>query len=104
MDKALINANLKTFLSDNKLKSYPAKHKMKVLALMFLADKFDVTRVYTQTEVNDVLIEICCFPDYATVRRELCDFGFLLRDAYGKEYRVAESEPTFPDLFPDFYH
>lgn len=90
---------LKNFLDGNgRLTAYPAKRKMKLCALVYLGEKFEKGRVYTEKEVNALLNEWHTFSDPATLRRELYNHRFLDRDSYGKEYRAEEVMPTIEEL------
>jgi len=55
------------------LSKYPAKAKKKIIVLQKIAD-----HVYTEKEINAILKSIYEF-DYATLRRELIDYGFMKR-------------------------
>lgn len=89
------NVILRNFLDANgKLTAFPAKRKMKVYCLFYLAGKFEAGREYTEREVNELLLDWHTFADPATLRRELYDYGFLDRSRDGKVYRLAEKQPA----------
>ena len=89
------NVILRNFLDANgKLTAFPAKRKMKVYCLFYLAGKFEAGREYTEREVNELLLDWHTFADPATLRRELYDYGFLDRSRDGKVYRLAETQPA----------
>lgn len=90
---------LKNFLdADGRLNAFPAKHKMKVYALIFLADKLEKGRVYTEKEINDALNEWHTFGDPATLRRELYNHRFLDRDPSGRSYWLEPVQPAVENL------
>ena len=90
---------LRNFLDDNKrLISFPAKRKMKVYALFYLAEKFEAEKDYTEREINDLLLDWCTFADPATLRRELYEYHFLDRSRDGKVYRLAATQPKPEEL------
>ena len=90
---------LRNFLDgDGKLTSFPAKRKMKLYCLFYLAQKFESERDYTEQEINSVLLDWHTFADPATLRRELYDYGFLDRSRDGKVYRLAQKKPTPEEL------
>ena len=90
---------LRNFLDANgKLTAFPAKRKMKIYCLFYLAQKFESKKDYTEQEINNVLLDWHTFADPATLRRELYDYGFLDRSRDGKVYRLAEEQPTPEDL------
>ena len=90
---------LKNFLdSENRLTVFPAKRKMKLLALCYLAGKFEKDRKYTEKEVNELLGKWHTFGDPATLRRELYNHRFLDREPSGKSYWLEPVQPTMEDL------
>lgn len=90
---------LKNFLdAEGRLTRCPAKCKMKFLALLYLAEKFEAGRSYSEAEVNEILSRWHTFGDPATLRRELYDNRFLNRDAACRQYNKEEVQPTLEDL------
>lgn len=81
-----------------KLTAFPAKRKKKLLALFYLAGKFQSDTVYTEKEVNALLGEWHTFSDPATLRRELYDYRFLDRSRDGREYRKGANPPSLEDF------
>ncbi len=94
-----MNDILKNFLdSEGRLTAFPAKRKMKLHALIFLSQKFEKGRTYTEKEVNELLCRWHTFCDPATLRRELYNHRFIDRDLRGTEYRLEEIQPTIEEL------
>ena len=90
---------LKNFLDgDGKLTAFPAKRKMKLYTLLYLAQKIEADMDYSEREINDILLDWHTFADPATLRRELYDYNFLDRSRDGKVYRLAEIQPKPEDL------
>lgn len=90
---------LRNFLdASGKLTAFPAKRKMKIYCLFYLAQKFETEKEYTEQEINNVLLDWHTFADPATLRRELYDYRFLDRSLDGKVYRLAEKQPTPEEL------
>ena len=90
---------LRNFLDANgKLTAFPAKRKMKLYALLYLAQKLPADTDFTEWGINDILLDWHTFTDPATLRRELYDYSFLDRSRDGKVYRLAEKQPTPEDL------
>ena len=90
---------LRNFLDgDGKLTAFPAKRKMKLYALLYLAQKIPADRDFTERAMNDILLDWHTFADPATLRRELYDYHFLDRSRDGKVYRLAEKQPTPEEL------
>ncbi|MFT3875082.1 MAG: metalloregulator ArsR/SmtB family transcription factor [Propioniciclava sp.] len=81
---------VRIFFDGPQLRQIPAKRKARVSVLLELLRRFDPTRSYTEPEVNAVLRE--AHDDVATLRRELVDYRYLVREA--GVYRV---NPTTPE-------
>lgn len=94
---------LKSFLDENmRLKAFPARRKMKIYALIYLAEKFTAGREYSEKEVNALLNEWHTFSDPATLRREMYDYRFFDRSRDGRVYKLCENQPTMKSLgLPD---
>lgn len=80
---------LRNFFDGDRLKSIPAQRKQRVIVLQKLLERFEPGRKYPEREVNDILKT--AHEDFATLRRELVDYGFMVRDT--GIYEVAESLP-----------
>lgn len=90
---------LRNFLDgDGKLTAFPAKRKMKIYCLFYLAQKFEAEKDYTEQEINNVLLDWHTFADPATLRRELYDYGFLDRSRDGKIYSLSRKQPKPEEL------
>jgi hypothetical protein len=72
----------RAFVADGRLKAIPAKRKKREVLLRHIAGQFERERVYREKEVNSLLRGF--HEDVAFLRRELVDFGFLVR--YRGEY------------------
>ena len=90
---------LRNFLDGSgKLTAFPAKRKMKLYALLYLAQKIPADTDFTEREMNDILLDWHTFADPATLRRELYDYRFLDRSRDGKVYHLAQKQPTPEEL------
>ncbi|HFI0835769.1 TPA: DUF2087 domain-containing protein [Streptococcus suis] len=77
------------FFRDGKLIVIPKKLKSKQVLFAYLQEELaEKGSVFTEKEVNAFLAEI--YDDYAILRRYLVDYGYLTRDDYGREYKIAE--------------
>jgi hypothetical protein len=86
----------KKILRDNtlngRLPQFPAKDKKWVVILRWLATKFQPGVRYTEKQVNAILGEVN--EDYATMRRDLVEYGFMRRERGGGDYWLTpENEP-----------
>ena len=80
---------LRAFFDGERLRQIPAQRKKRVVILRHLLTRFAPGREYHEREVNDILR--AANEDYATLRRELIDYGFMTRD--NGIYRVATELP-----------
>ncbi len=81
---------LRAFFDGERLKQIPAQRKKRVVILRHLLTRFAPSREYSEREVNEMLK--VAHEDYATLRRELVDYGFMKRDK--GIYRVATELPA----------
>jgi hypothetical protein len=75
---------------DGRMARIPAKRKNRAGALLEVLTRFEPGRVYSEPEVNEVLLEVN--PDFAYLRRELVNYHYLERTE--GRYRVAGQAPT----------
>lgn len=86
---------LRNFIDEKgRVTAWPAKRKMKVFALYYLADKIDGDIVCTESDFNDLLEKWHTFHDPATLRRELFSYGFIKRDNNGSNYSKSSKTPV----------
>jgi len=71
---------------DGMMSRFPKKEKHKVAVLIQILKRFEATRRYTQTEVNEILATAS--EDHTTLCRYMVDYGFLGRTRDGSEYWV----------------
>jgi hypothetical protein len=83
------NAVLRAFFDGPRLRQIPASRKKRVIVLHRLLERFEPGRAYPESEVNEMLRE--AHDDVATLRRELVDYGFMVRDR--GIYRIATELP-----------
>jgi hypothetical protein len=84
------NAVLRAFFDGSRLRQIPASRKKRVIVLRRLLERFAPGRSYPESEVNELLRE--AHEDVATLRRELVDYGFMIRDR--GIYRIATELPA----------
>lgn len=78
-----------TFFDGDRLVRIPARRKARVVELLELMRRFDPDREYAEREVSDLLAQ--AHEDFASLRRELVDYGYLTRES--GRYRVAAAPP-----------
>ena len=67
-----------SFFVSGRLTRIPAQLKKREIVLSRIAQEFAENRLYTETEVNEILTRY--HEDYCTLRREMIACGFLKRD------------------------
>ena len=72
------------FFQDGKLERMPARYAKKHAVMLRFLPLFEPGRVYSDREVRELIAPI--WPDYAQVRRFLCDMGLLQRTTDGRSY------------------
>ncbi len=75
----------KTFIKDGRLTAIPSREKKKLVILNWLLENFEFNREYPEKEVNEILTQF--HPDYATLRRDMIDYGMMQRQS-GIYWRV----------------
>ena len=83
---------LKTFMPAGRLVSIPTKRKALIVILLEILKSFESNRIYTEKDVNAVLMAFHL--DFARLRRELIDYGYLGRNAHTGRYWVNSSLPV----------
>lgn len=81
----------RTFASDGTLTAIPTKRRALVVLLLDIRETLAPQRIYTEKELNDHLGGF--HPDFARLRRELIDYGYLERNAHTGEYWMAATLP-----------
>ncbi|WP_276353329.1 DUF2087 domain-containing protein [Cohnella caldifontis] len=73
---------------DGPLSAIPTKEKRKIIILRHLSRMFEEGRRYTEKEVNALLKER--YPDFATLRRYLIEYGYMDRLPDGSQYWLKQ--------------
>jgi len=82
-----VNENL---LRDGKIARWPKKAADKGFVLEYIASKIPRGRVFAEREINEIITGNILFDDYALIRRELVEGGFLTRTMDCREYSRTE--------------
>ena len=81
----------RTFVSGGTLTAIPTKRRALVVLLFDIRATLDPQRIYTEKKLNDHLGGF--HPDFARLRRELIDYGYLERNAHTGQYWMAATLP-----------
>ena len=80
-------AELRKFLNENgQVHKYSNKLNSQKLIIEYLAPKFEQGKRYTEKEVNELLNRWHTYKDPARLRRDLVDFGYVMRTTDGSQY------------------
>ena len=83
---------LKNYTEDQRLKHIPAKPKKLLSVLRWIVLAFEADVLYTERQVNTIVKQY--HEDYARLRRDLVDFGFLRRERGGGKYWVTPEDES----------
>ncbi len=74
------------------------KRKLQLNILRYMAHQFELDQIYTEREVNDILKAHHTFEDWALLRRELYELGWMTRELNGTDYRrIAKTREDMTD-------
>ncbi len=89
--EADLKTALRHFLDENgRLKLFPSKRGMRITACHYLKTKLEKGKIYTESEINDLIDEWTLFHDPATLRREMYDAHCVDRNKNGARYWLEE--------------
>ncbi|QJD82648.1 DUF2087 domain-containing protein [Cohnella herbarum] len=74
--------------TDANLFTFDLQEKHKLIVLREVAKRFSADRIYTEKEVNEILMT--AYEDYAILRRYLIEYGFMDRENDGSRYWLKE--------------
>ncbi len=83
-------AVIRAFFDGARLRHLPASRKKRVIVLCRLLEQFEPNKTYPEQEVNNTLR--LAHDDVASLRRELVDYGFMVRER--GVYRLASELPV----------
>ncbi|MHB8064305.1 MAG: DUF2087 domain-containing protein [Ruminiclostridium sp.] len=90
--------------SDGPLKTFDMKEKNKLVVLRQILKRFEPNYIYTEKQVNEILKAI--YPDFATIRRYLIEYGFMDRKPDCSQYWLKvtaniSEELTVPNVMEE---
>lgn len=83
---------LRDYTLNGKLTQLPTKEKKWLVILRWIATKFEVGVLYTEKQVNAIITPI--HPDYAIIRRNLVEYGFMRRERGGGSYWLTPEDES----------
>jgi hypothetical protein len=83
--------NIDKLLDENgRVNRWPKKKLEKNAVLLYLHRKMNTGKIYSEKEVNEIIMQWHSFGDYALLRREMFDNFLLERTKDGKQYWINE--------------
>lgn len=79
-----ILGNVFESLDPLRLKVFSSKEKKKIATLRRISEVFEPNKEYSEKEINETLKAI--YPDFATLRRYLVEYGYMVRTPDCKRY------------------
>lgn len=83
---------LRDYTLNGRLKQIPTKQLKLLVVLDWLATQFEPGRTYTEKEINAVLLRY--HEDYAGLRRDLIEFGYMRRERGGSKYWLTPADES----------
>lgn len=80
-----------------RLRQIPTKDPKLMVVLNWLSLAFEQDVTYTEAQVNEIIAKY--HADFATLRRNLVDYGFLRRERAGTKYWVVPEDEPRPTSF-----
>jgi len=74
--------------SEYKIIRWPKKKADKKLVLEYMHSKIEQSRMYCESEINNIILKWQLFDDYALIRREMFENGLLNRTDDCKKYWI----------------
>lgn len=85
---------LRDYTNQGKLLQLPVKEKKWLVVLRWIAGLFEPDVRYSEKQINAMITPI--HADYATIRRNLVEYGFMRRERGGGDYWLAPEEDLMP--------
>ncbi len=81
---------LRDYTHNGRIRQLPRKQIKLIVILDWISTQFESDRKYSEKEVNAIIEQY--HPDYASIRRDLVDMGYLRRERGGGSYWVAPED------------
>ena len=86
-DELSVSAGARRYLDEaGRVAIWPGRRRPRQSVFAYLATLFQPGRVYSEREVNELLLRYLACNDHASVRRDLCDLHYLARTRDGSRY------------------
>ena len=83
----MVEESILRYMRDGKFYVLPRKQKNRLEVFQYIYQHLQqYAQEFTEPELNERIEEV--YEDFATMRRYLVDYKFLIRDNYGKSYQL----------------
>lgn len=79
-----------------KQKNFPKNNFQKQVILLTIVRDFKDKKTYSEEQVNEIIKKY--FEDYVLIRRELINFGYMMRNPENSNYWVVRNTFTKEDI------
>ena len=93
----MVEESILRYMRDGKFYVLPRKQKNKLEVFQYIYQHLQqYAQEFTEPELNERIEEV--YEDFATMRRDLVDYKFLIRDNYGKSYQLNPQVGQAPQM------
>ena len=83
----MVEESILRYMRDGKFYVLPRKQKNRLEVFQYIYQHLQqYAQEFTEPELNERIEEV--YEDFATMRRYLVDYKYLIRDNYGKSYQL----------------
>ena len=93
----MVEETIARYMRDGKFYVLPRKQKNRLEVFQYIYQHLQqYAQEFTEPELNERIKEV--YEDFATMRRYLVDYQFLIRDDYGKSYQLNPQVGQAPQM------
>lgn len=93
----MVEETIARYMRDGKFYVLPRKQKNRLEVFQYIYQHLQqYAQEFTEPELNERIKEV--YEDFATMRRYLVDYNFLIRDNYGKSYQLNPQVGQGPQM------
>ncbi|WP_314198107.1 DUF2087 domain-containing protein [Abiotrophia defectiva] len=93
----MVEESIARYMRDGKFYVLPRKQKNRLEVFQYIYQHLQqYAQEFTEPELNERIKEV--YEDFATMRRYLVDYQFLIRDNYGKSYQLNPQVGQAPQM------
>lgn len=93
----MVEESIARYMRDGRFYVLPRKQKNRLEVFQYIYQHLQqYAQEFTEPELNERIKEV--YEDFATMRRYLVDYQFLIRDNYGKSYQLNPQVGQAPQM------